>query len=133
MSTISIEVNVSADQLLRALEQLPRHELDAFITHVLTLRAQRGAGALSAAESNLLLKINAAWPPRVQQRYDELVAKREQEQITPAELQELIELTETAEQRNGDYLQALVAFAELRHTTVPELMASLGLSPNAHA
>ena len=39
MTTIPIEV--STEQLLRAVEQLPAQELDAFVAQVIALRAQR--------------------------------------------------------------------------------------------
>jgi hypothetical protein len=67
-----------------------------------------------------------------QERYDALIAKREAEQITPAELQELIALTDEAEQRNVVRLQALSALAAIRNTTIPKLMDSLGLLPHAN-
>jgi hypothetical protein len=132
MSTIPIEANISTEQLLRAVEHLPRRELDAFVTQVLRLRARRESGSLNKVESDLLLQINAGWPAHVQQRHDELVAKREQETIAAEELQELIALTDEAEQRNVERLQALSALAALRSTTIPHLMTSLGLSAHAH-
>ncbi len=133
VSTIPIEANISAEQLLRAVEHLPRRELDTFVSQVLELRARRSTSVLNPIESDLLLQINATWPTSVQKRHDELVTKREEEQITPQELQELVALTEAAEQRNVERLQALNTLAILRHTTIRELMVALGLTQITYA
>ncbi|NTU82150.1 MAG: STAS/SEC14 domain-containing protein [Chloroflexales bacterium] len=125
MSTIPIEV--STEQLLRAVERLPAEELNAFAAQVLALRAQRGAPSLTRNETALLLQINASLAPEVQARYDDLVTRREAETITPEELHELIFLTDAVEKQDAERLTALRELAELRHQTVPELMDALGL------
>ena len=77
MPTIQIEANLSSEQLLNAARQMSFRELDRFIKEVLVLRAQLGQGTLPVAESELLLKINQPVPADVQQRYDELIARRD--------------------------------------------------------
>lgn len=42
-------IQIESEQLLKAVEQLPPHELDAFVAQVLAVRAQREALNLSAA------------------------------------------------------------------------------------
>ena len=95
MTTIPIEV--STEQLLRAVERLPAQDLDAFVAQVIALRAQRNAPRLTQAETALLGRINAPLAPDLQQRFEELVAKRQAETIAPEELDELIQLTEQVE------------------------------------
>jgi hypothetical protein len=133
MSTIPIEVTISSEQLLQAVERLPGGELNRFVAQVLTLQARRAAGALSKAESDLLVEINASWPLATQQRYEQLVARREEESITPDELQELIVLTELDEQHAVARLRALADLATLRGVTLAALMASLGLPATSYA
>ena len=133
MATIPIEVQVSTEQLLRAVERLPPQELAAFVDQVLALRAQREAPHLSQSETALLLQINQGLPAALQRRFDELVAKRQAETITPDELQELIAITDPIEQRDAQRLAALIELAQLRQTTVPELMDSLGIKPPEYA
>jgi uncharacterized protein YkwD len=131
MSTIPIEV--STEQLLQAVERLPASELDAFVARVNALRARQKAPHLSESETTLLLAINrASRAPDQQARFDELVAKRQGETISPAELDELIALTEAAEQRDVERLQALSDLAQLRGTTVPMLMDALGIKAPAY-
>jgi len=132
MSTIPIEI--STEQLLRAVERLPADELDTFVAQVVALRTRRAHGRLGADETTLLLTINAARPePAQQARFDALVAKRQAETITPAELQELIEVTDAIELRDAERLEALQELAQLRRTTVRALMDALGIRAPTYA
>ena len=133
MTTIPIEVQVSTEQLLRAVEQLPAQELAAFVAQILTLQAQREAPHLSQSETVLLLEINQGISSELQQRFKELVAKRQSETITPDELHELIQITNQIEQRDAQRLAALDELASLRRMTLPELMDTLGIQPPAYA
>ena len=126
MRTIPIEI--STEQLLQAVERLPGAELDAFAARVNALRARREMPRLPADETELLLQINrAGLEPAQQARFDALVAKRQDEAIGPAELQELIQLTDMVEQHAVARLEALAELARLRGTTVPGLMDTLGI------
>lgn len=128
MNTVPIEI--STEQLLQAVERLPADELAAFTERVNALRARRQAARLSEDETALLLQINrASLEPAQQVRFYELVAKRQAETISAAELQELIQLTDLSEQHAVERLQALGNLARLRGTTVPALMDSLGIRP----
>lgn len=78
-------------------------------------RCAQGRGPrLSQPETGLLLQINQGLPAGVQQRFDELVAKRRAERITPDELRELIQITDEIEQRDAKRLTALVELARVR-------------------
>ena len=130
MTTIPIEV--SAEQLFRAVERLPQQELETFVAQIVALRAQRSAPHLNQEETTLLLQINAGISPELQRRFNELVAKRQQETISPAELTELIQVTDEIEQRDAQRLAALIELAQHRQTTVTVLMDELGIRPPAH-
>ena len=133
MTTISIEAQISTDQLLRAVERLPAQELAAFVAQVVALRAQRSAPHLNQAETRLLLQINQGLPAHTQQRFDALVAQRRAARLTAAELEELIRITDQIEQHDAQRLAGLVALAQLRGTTVDALMAALGIARPAYA
>jgi hypothetical protein len=132
MPTIQIEAQVSNRDLLRAVEQLPANELNHFVEEVLALRSQRDAPRLSATETELLLRINRGLPEDRWQRYEELIGKRRAETLTAAELAELQGCTDEAEQCEADRLAALAQLAQLRQTTLSQLMASLGISPASY-
>lgn len=131
MTTIPIEV--STEQLLRAVERLPAQDLDAFVAQVIALRAQRNAPHLTQEETALLRKINTPIAPDLQRRFDELIARRQAETITPDELHELMGITEQIEQHDAERLAALSDLACLRQITIPALMDILGIRAPSYA
>jgi hypothetical protein len=82
-------------------------------------------------ESTLLQKIALTLPPIIQQRYNDLRAKLQAETLTPQEHQELLDLTDTVEQFDADRLQNLLALAQLRQVSLPELIQHLNISTPA--
>lgn len=82
MPTIQVHVQVSPDDLAEAVAQLPPAERDHFINRVLALRLQQ-IPVLPQNEADLLLQINQGLSEPVQQRYDELIAKRQAETLPP--------------------------------------------------
>jgi hypothetical protein len=81
-----------------------------------------------ATESSLISKIGQSLPVAIQQRYNDLRAKLQAETLTPAEHQELLNLTDTVEQFDAERLQRLLALAQLRQVSLPELMNQLNIS-----
>ena len=81
----------------------------------------------------LLLQINQDLSTELQRRFDELVAKRQAEAITPGELRELVQITDQIEQREAQRLAALHELARLRWMPLSELMDALGIQPPAYA
>lgn len=126
-------IEIAADQLLEAARQLPPPELNQLVDRLLAWRGQLQniAPRLSAAETELLLKINQGFPPAQQQRYDELLEKRDARTLTPEEYQELLALTDQVEAFNVERVQALADLARLRQVSLPEVMRQLGLETPA--
>ncbi len=125
-------IDIDTEQLFRAASQLPRAELQQFVTRLLALRLPPDVPRLVDNEAEVLLKVNEALPPVIQQRLDELIAKRQTQSLTPAEHQELIHLTEQSEQLDANRLQHLLALAALRQVSLDEVMQQLGIRPVAH-
>lgn len=97
MPTINIQAEVSVEVLVQAAEQLSEAELRHFTSHVLALNAKRTAPCVTQEEAELLLRINARLPEDVQQRYDELMTKRDAETLSDADQEELLRLTKQVE------------------------------------
>jgi hypothetical protein len=127
--TIPVEAQMSTEQLLHALEQLPPKEFVTIIDRLLAVRAQRQEPHLSQAETALLFQINQGIDTLTAERLNELTAKRRNETITPDELQELIGLTDKVEQFDAQRLAALDALAGLWRISPAELMSRLGIPP----
>lgn len=133
MTTIPIEAEVSAEQLLRAVEQLPSQDLATFVTRLLALRAQREEPHVSQPETTLLLQVNEGIPIETRRRFDALIAKRQGEAITSEELAELIEITNENERRDAQRLAALQELAQLRRMPLTDLLDDLGIAPPPYA
>lgn len=127
-------LQIATDQLLEAARQLPPPEFNQLLERLLAWRGQlmNAAPRLSAAETDLLLKINQGFAPAQQQRYDELLEKRDARTLTPAEYQELLDLTDQVEAFNVERVQALADLARLRQVSLPEVMRQLGLDTPAY-
>jgi hypothetical protein len=132
-TTTEVQAQVSLDELLDNAARLEIPELERFISQILILRAQRIAPGLSKKEADLLERINQHLPANIQQRYDELTAKRQEETLTPSEHQELLTLLDDIEQRDAERAQALVDLAQLRQISVSSLMDELGIRPPDYA
>ena len=133
MPTIQIEADLSSDQLLTAARQLPRREFDQFVMRVLSLRAERVAPVLPAAESELLLRINHPVPDDLQHRYDELIGRRDKRTLTSEEHEELLGLTDQIELLEAERMGHLIELAQIRRIPLDELMNQLGLQPPFYA
>ena len=133
MSTIQVQALLSPDELLRAVGQLSLTELEQFAQEVLALRAQREAPALPRVEGELLLKINQGIPAALQQRYSELVSKRQAGALTPVEHSELLRLSDEVEKLEATRAECLAELARLRRTSLSALMQDLGIRPPTYA
>jgi hypothetical protein len=127
MPTIHLEAEVSRESLLKAIEQLNPQELDQLVIEVQNLRDRRGTARLTAAESNLMNRINQGLPEALRSRYNELIVRRRNEVLTSEELDELLRLTALVEQLEGSRLEALAELARLRGVALAALMAELGI------
>ncbi|MCP4663971.1 MAG: STAS/SEC14 domain-containing protein [bacterium] len=126
---MQVEAQLSTSQLLKATEQMSEDELDRFVAEVLALRASHRAPRLSKTESELLVRINQGIPQDLQQRYDELIARRREGMLTEAEHGELLRLTEQVEELDVTRVELLAELARLRKSTLPAVMADLGIEP----
>lgn len=133
MPTINIQADVSVAVLENAVAQLQETELRQFTAHVLALQAKRMAPSVTEEEATLLLRINSPLPADVQQRFDELIVKRDAETLSTEEHVELLQLTQQVEAFAVARLEALTALATLRGMTLPELMNKLEIPPPADA
>ena len=127
MSVLQIKTELGFHELLNVVDQLDSSELETLIAKVVTLRAKRKKLYCSAQESELLLKINQKLPANIQQRFNELLSKRQTEQLSLAEQQTLIHLSEQIEQANVERITRIQELAQLRGVTLDVMMQNLGI------
>jgi hypothetical protein len=127
MSMVKVEVQLSSEELLKAVEQLNLSELEQFVSQVIVLQAQRKVTGLPQTEAELLLKINQGIPSNIQRDYKELVAKRDDEILTEDEHQQLLQLTEGIEKIQAQRIENLAELSRLRGISLTALMENLGI------
>jgi hypothetical protein len=132
MPTINIRADVSVDVLVKAAEQLSATELRHFTSQVLALNAKRMAPSVTQEEAELLVHINSRLPENVQQRYDELIAKRDAETLGDAEHAELLRLTQHVEAFDVARVEALSKLASRRGVTLSAVMRQLGIESSVN-
>lgn len=132
MSTLHMERHMESpttEELLNAVDRLETSELRPFVSQVLARVARRLAPHLDGRESELLEKINQGLPHEAEKRYRELIAARQAETLTSAEMEELMSLTHRAEVIQAERVRHLADLAELRGVSLTKLMAELGIRP----
>jgi hypothetical protein len=117
----------SVEDIVEQAKLLSPAELQRVTEELLTFQTELQITWELHIEPQLLQKIQQKWAPEKQTRYEELVALRREERITSKELQELVSLSDEAERRNADRMNALVALAVLRQVSLDELMQQLGI------
>ncbi len=133
MSTVKLELNLSSEDLLKAVEQLNQADLEEFVSQVIALQAQRKAAKLSQSEAGLLIKINQGIPAQMQNHYEKLIAKREAEKLSNEEYQELLQLTEQIEKLQAQRIEYLAELARIRGMPLTILMENLGIQTQMYA
>jgi hypothetical protein len=132
MSTIKVQIQLSSEDLLKAVEQLSHEDLKIFISQVITLQAQRNTSYLNQRESELLLKINQIIPSDIQNNYNNLISKRDIATLTNDEHKELLHLTEQIELQEAQRIEYLVELANLRGISLNTLMENLGIQMQSY-
>lgn len=125
--TVPVEMERKLKQAANQLGLSP----DSYIVKLLQqeLQARAASTRLSPEETDLLQRINASLSAMEWEQYRELVAKRDAENLTGKEHAELISLSDKLEEANVRRMEAVTELARVREVTVPELMATLGLTP----
>lgn len=127
MATITLNLPSELEQQLRLEAEKQGLEPARYILHTLQERLQP---ADPPTETQLLQQINIGFSAETWEQYRALIAKRRAETLTSAEHQQLIALSDRLEHLNVKRISALIQLANLRNQSLPELMQSLGISPN---
>lgn len=132
MTILQVEAQLTTDELLRAVKQLNKNDLEKFASQVLNLRAKEQAPSLPKSEAELLQKINQGLPTDLLAQYSELAAKRQAETLTPEEHAELLKLTDQIEHQEAERAKSLAELAQLRQTSTTDLINELGIQAPSH-
>lgn len=129
MASVQVKARLSSDDLIEAIDQLDKRSLENLLQKILVLVARRKAPRLPKNEAELLKKINQNFPQEMQQQYRLLIARRKSETLTEAEHAELLKLTDQIEHLEKQRIDYLLQLAQLRRTTLNQVMEQLGIQP----
>jgi len=82
---------------------------------------------ITLSETELLALTGRPFPAALQRRFDDLIARRQAENLTTDEHRELLQLTDQVELYNVERLEHLVALARMRGVSLTRLMNDLGI------
>jgi len=133
MPTVHVPAQLSVEHLMTAVKQLSPAELRTFARQFAAWQGQKSQQA--AEEAALLADIeeNSRLPVAAQRRYERLRRQCERQMLTARALAEYQSLLQQLEARNVKRLEALIAFAQRRGTTLRGIMAALGLPSDDEA
>ena len=133
MPVVQLNAELSVEQLIKAVTQLPQTEFKEFLHTISRIHPLHEEHRLSARESQLFLHINQGIPTAMQQRYDELIEKRDVRSLTSEEYNELLQLTDQVEPLDAKRVEYLLELARLRKQPLSLLMEELGLPSSTDA
>ena len=104
---------------------MPEGEFNSFIEKARKLR--RKEQKISPKEANLLHKINTIFPVEKRQRYNELYAEFQAENISEKERGELLKLSDEFEILNAERLKYIGQLSAIRGQTLEDVIKDLGI------
>lgn len=137
----SVQVQITAEQLLEAVKQLPlneqrklRKQLDEDSSSAKPQRNGHRRKMRAEVEADLLdrIRINSSLPGTAQNRYNRLRRKLQDETIGKDELKEFQLLTSRFEAMAVERLASVIELAKLRGTDFDATWRELGLDKNHH-
>ncbi len=131
MIRIKIEAQLPFEQLIQTLEQLDPSELEQLVNQAIRVQTERKILGLPIDQSLLLQKISQCIPLQLQERYDFLISKRQDNTLMDEEYQELLGLGDRIETIEAKRLENLAELAKLRHTSLTSLIQEFQLQPKA--
>ncbi|BAZ87686.1 STAS/SEC14 domain-containing protein [Dolichospermum compactum] len=112
MPSINVEVQLSSEQLLKAVEQLTQPNLEQFVYQLVVLRTHKKAACLLKNEAQLFL-------PTHQDSIDneKFIDKREIEILTNEEYQALLYLGEQIDKLQAQRIEYMAELAKIHETS----------------
>ena len=133
MPTVQVPAQLTVDHLMTAIKQLSPAELHEFMQQFTAWQQHNGQQAEEEAALLAHIEENSRLPAAEQRRYEQLRRKRERTTLTEGELTAYQALLQQLEARNVKRIEALIALAQRRDTTLRGIMAELGLPSEANA
>lgn len=119
---------ISSERLLKAVVDLPKNEFERLLAKTKEMRRDSSVNQVQR-EVRLIKRINeAVLSDTKRTRFDALIEKRRNENITDKELTELLALTEKSDNLNVKRLKYLSEIASIRNKNLRDVMKELEIS-----
>ncbi|MCY7375860.1 MAG: hypothetical protein LH472_07790 [Pyrinomonadaceae bacterium] len=120
---MSVQLEVTTENLLNAVAQMPEGEFNRFVEKATKLRRNgQSKKSVSPAEADLLHRINNIFSSEKRRRYNQLYAKFQDENIEKSEYEELLVLSSEFEMLNVERLKYIGELADLRGESLEQVM-----------
>ena len=133
MPIVQVPAQLTVEHLMAAIKQLSPIELHEFTQQLTAWQQENGQAAAEEATLLACIQENSRLPDTEQRRYERLRRKCERQVLTESELTEYQTLLQQLETRNVKRIEALIALAQRRGTTLRGMMTELGLHSEANA
>ena len=127
-----VSQTMNVEQLVEAVKHLPPAGLREFERQFTDWKRQNGRKACNEAKLLAVVEDNSRLPETEHRKWNRLRRKLHAETITDEELLELQSLNQQLEARNVKRVEALIALAKQRGTTLRGVMVQLGLTGGDH-
>jgi hypothetical protein len=122
---VSSDSNLTFDDILKSVSTLETNEIMQFMHEISKIVARRKVKALSLKESELLKNINESVSTKLQNQYETLAVKLNDETITEKEHQQLLKVIAKLEESKATKLEYMIELARLRNTTLKDVAHQL--------
>lgn len=129
MPTVRVSAQLTTNDLLTAAKQLPPEDLRDFLQKAARWQARQDRALVDdGGESALVAAATEKLPVSTERRLKLLLTRSREGTITPKEHEELLQITDSAEHREAQRLEALSELARRRGVDLSEMMRQLGLT-----
>ncbi|MBK1989818.1 STAS/SEC14 domain-containing protein [Sphaerospermopsis aphanizomenoides BCCUSP55] len=126
MSIVKLELEVSSEEILKAVEQLHQPDLEKFVSQVIILHTQKKSAKLLKDEVEFFLHNHHNLYSDTPIYCHQLISRTEDENLTEEEYRELLRLSEQIDKLQAQRLEYLAELAHLHGISLMELMQNLG-------
>jgi hypothetical protein len=128
MTTVKVEVQISAEQLLKAVEQLSLAELEHFVLQVITFHAYKKAAKMLTAEPDLFINNHqGSVISNYNGNHNFITAKATGKTLRQEEYKELLYLSEQIDKLQAQRIEYLADLARLHGVSLTEITENLGI------
>lgn len=123
-------LEVSTENLLSAVVRMPEDEFDKFVEKAKKLRNGSRKTKWTKDEIAIIGKLNKlVFSDEKQNRFIELIKKRQNATISESEFEELLKLTEESEELDVKRIELLVKLAKSKNKSLDKIMEMLEIRP----